>query len=250
MTANRTAMKKIRSYGLQKSFWFFCWHARLLTRRWFFSSYSQLGEDLVIDSLLGHKEKGFYVDVGAGHPIICNNTMRFYKRGWMGINIEPDPVAFAKLMQVRPRDINLSVGVGAQRGTAEYKHFYAGNVSTFSELEAAISMEEGYELESAWPVDVVRLEDVLEEHAEDREIDFMSVDTEGWDLQVLAGNDWSRWSPSVICVETALKHALDASKKYDPAVQRLLESLGYHQVFNNAINTIYLFGPSEGKHVD
>src|SRR3989344_9673220 len=69
----------------------------LLWMRGVKNSYSQRGEDIVIDHLLKHKKIGFYIDVGANDPIRFSNTNRFYKRGWTGINIEPDVVCFEKI---------------------------------------------------------------------------------------------------------------------------------------------------------
>lgn len=231
--------RKIVSYGPGRSLEFLLWHMRLFFRRHLHSSYSQSWEDIIVDHLLGDRESGFYVDVGAGHPVIGNNTMRFYRRGWSGINIEPNPDSFAKLEKCRPDDTNLRIGAGAESAFMEYRHFQAGNMSTFSLLEARLSMMEGYKLEDTRVVEVRSLADILEEHAGGSRIDFMSVDTEGWDLEVLAGNDWSRWSPSVICVETATRHMSDGSGKFNPAVAVLLESLGYHKVCATSFNSIF-----------
>ena len=57
-------------------------------------SYSQEGEDMVLSRIFSDKNKGFYVDVGAHHPIRFSNTYKFYKLGWHGINIEPNPDSF------------------------------------------------------------------------------------------------------------------------------------------------------------
>lgn len=239
MKPGRRALGKALSYGPRRSAEFLFWHLRLFVRRHLYGSYSQLREDIEVDRLLGHRDRGFYVDVGAGHPIICNNTMRFYRKGWSGINIEPDPDSFARLQRRRPRDINLNIGAGAENASMEYRHFHAGNMSTFSVEEAELSVREGYELEGTWVTEVRRLADILEEHAGGGEIEFMSVDTEGWDLEVLEGNDWSRWSPAVICVEAAARHRTDGSRKFNPAVAGLLESLGYRQVHSTPLNAIF-----------
>ena len=77
-----------------------------------FNTWSQYGEDREIDRLLGHKAQGTYVDIGANDPNLINNTRRFYRKGWTGINCEPNVVLFQKLAKARPRDINLNCGAG------------------------------------------------------------------------------------------------------------------------------------------
>ena len=99
------------------------WQALRYTReRWFTStysrrSYSQEGEDIVLESLLGGEARGFYVDIGAHHPARVSNTYRFYKRGWRGINVDAAPGSMNLFRQVRPKDINVeaAVGMGSQK---------------------------------------------------------------------------------------------------------------------------------------
>ena len=80
-------------------------------------SYSQEGEDLIMEHFLFCKPTGFYVDVGAHHPKKYSNTYRLYRRGWRGINIDANPGSMVEFRRVRPRDINVEAGVGAVSGT-------------------------------------------------------------------------------------------------------------------------------------
>jgi hypothetical protein len=77
----------------------------------FTNSYSQYGEDKIIDRLLGYKKSGFYINVGANHPYRFSNTYMFYKKGYRGVNIEPNPISFEKFL-IRKGDINLNIGIG------------------------------------------------------------------------------------------------------------------------------------------
>src|SRR5438552_10905195 len=79
-------------------------------------SFSQEGEDLLADEFLGRPPTGFYVDVGALHPVRFSNTYLFYRRGWSGVNIEPSPGASEAFRRVRPRDVTLDVGVSDRPG--------------------------------------------------------------------------------------------------------------------------------------
>ena len=90
------------------------WAARLIDdlldpyRR---TSYSQEGEDLILDRLLRRKPRGYYVDVGAFHPKKFSNTHLFYRRGWSGINIDATPGSMDEFRRVRPRDTNLEIAI-------------------------------------------------------------------------------------------------------------------------------------------
>ena len=65
-------------------------------KKYVWGSFSQKGEDLIIERIIGNKEKGFYIDIGAHNPNVFNNTKRFYVKGWSGINIEPNLILIKK----------------------------------------------------------------------------------------------------------------------------------------------------------
>jgi FkbM family methyltransferase len=198
-------------------------------------SYSQEKEDLVIDRILGKKRDGFYVDVGASDPVRFNNTNRFYSRGWHGINIEPDVRKWQRLMSKRPRDLNLNIGVAESSGILDYYKMYPDNLSTFSAEERSIAESHGFLCEEVVPVPVKSLALVLEE-AQVKDIDFMSVDTEGLDMIVLKSNDWDRFRPQVICVESApigVKFESSGQKAY-------LAERGYRLEHQNKTNQIFI----------
>ena len=88
----------------------------------FTNSFSQYGEDVIIDRLLCHKKRGFYIDIGANHPDRFSNTKRFYVKGWSGINIEPNPIIFKKFAK-RTRDVNLNIGIGGGESTIGFLLF-------------------------------------------------------------------------------------------------------------------------------
>ena len=64
---------------------------KLVLGRGTFRSYSQFGEDALVNSLFRNKKYGIYVDVGAYHPILYSNTYALYRRGWRGFAIDPNP---------------------------------------------------------------------------------------------------------------------------------------------------------------
>ena len=104
-------------------------------------SFSQYGEDLVLDAVLGCSSKGFFIDIGANDPALFNNTKRFSLRGWTGINVEPNPSVFARIVQDRPNDLNLNLGVGLSDSIMTFYNIEPDTLSTFSKLNAEHSIE-------------------------------------------------------------------------------------------------------------
>lgn len=238
---------------------------RTLTRRWlphslkrsfqqlllgydsYAPSFSSAGEDMVLRHLLGSdKLNGFYVDVGAFHPTLFSNTYFFYLNGWSGINIEARPGSKALFDKVRPRDVNLEVGISRQRGALTY-YFIGENspMNSFSpEFLNQIQMLE--HVKSEISIATVMLAEVLESHLpKGQAIDFLNVDVEGHDLEVLGSNDWERFRPRIVVVED---EALDAD---DSAIVGLMRTHGYELCAQNVIvldkiNEYFLIDRSAG----
>jgi FkbM family methyltransferase len=165
-------------------------------------SYAQNAEDVRLRRAFAGKLDGFYVDVGANHPVTLSVTKHFYDQGWSGLNCEPLPSHFRLLQAERPRDINLNVGCSNRPGelTLYAASGNAAGISSFSEREVAVHRERGFEFE-AIKSQVVTLGSVLERHVGARTIDFMSVDVEGHEREVLEGANFERFRPRVLLIE-------------------------------------------------
>jgi FkbM family methyltransferase len=198
--------------------------------------YAQDGEDLILDRLLDGQVNGFYVDVGAHHPARFSNTYLFYKRGWRGINIDAMPDSMKKFNKLRPRDINIECGVAGSAGSLMYHRFNEPALNTFDTAEAARKDKPPYRLIDTVEVAVERLDALLARHLPNGQlIDFLSVDVEGKDEEVLRSNDWSRYRPRFILAETLRTDMLRLSAC--PVVQ-FLSSVGYTPV-GKAYNTSF-----------
>ena len=199
-------------------------------------AFSQEGEDLLLLRLFEGQRQGFYVDVGAHHPARFSNTCLFHRMGWRGINIDPDPEAMRLFASERPTDVNLCLGISDQPGTLTYYAFNETALNTFDQkLVHERESLPGYKLMKTSAVQVERLDAVLSRHlAPGRQIDFLSVDAEGFDLKVLASNDWSRFRPRCVLVE-ALGSSL-ATVKAGP-VHEILSSAGY-ELYAKTVNTL------------
>ncbi|MFL5730839.1 MAG: FkbM family methyltransferase [Cytophagaceae bacterium] len=169
-------------------------------------SYSQQGEDLAIGRYFGDKQKGFFVDVGAFQPIKYSNTYAFYKKGWRGINIEPNPDHFDMFRQIRPADINLNIGISEEPGKLQYYMFNEPALNTFEQKHAEEwASHPDFSICEKKIVDTYTLKSVLEKYLPaGQKIDFMSVDVEGFDLKVLKSNDWKKFRPELLLVEESI----------------------------------------------
>lgn len=165
-----------------------------------FKSYSQAGEDRLVDRLLSGKKTGFYVDVGAHDPSRLSNTKRFYDRGWSGINIEPNPDWHKLFAEQRPRDTNLCCGAGGAMETLTYYEMEQRALSTFDPKQVAVAERFGGKVKKTHEIPIRTLGNIFEEHVQ-QPIDFMSIDIEGLEYEALNSNDWERWRPHLICIE-------------------------------------------------
>jgi FkbM family methyltransferase len=179
--------------------------------------FSQFGEDAFVDLHFSGKKSGFYVDVGAFHPFNISNTYVFYKRGWRGINIEPNPASFRAFPKYRSRDINVNVAVGLENAEVLF--------NCLEELSGIDSERHLFRKRrrsnNQCMVKSIPLSSILHEHLPKGEvIDFMSIDCEGFDEEVLRSNDWDRFRPEIILIEDR-----DREKSI---INNFLYSVGYH----------------------
>jgi FkbM family methyltransferase len=167
------------------------------------ASFSGAGEDMILRHLIGvDRRNGFYVDVGAFHPYSASNTYHFYLKGWSGINIEARPGSRRLFQRFRPRDINIEAAVGSVEGSADF--YVIDEKSTMNSRSESFLRALGMwdRVTTRVVVQVRRLAAILDEWLPaGRHIDFLNVDTEGSDLDVLRSNDWQRYRPTYVVVE-------------------------------------------------
>lgn len=203
------------------------------------TSYSQEGEDMVLRSFYeGMKNyKGFYVDVGAHHPYRFSNTLFFYKRGWKGINIEPTPGAIKAFNFFRNRDTNLNIGISSKKDILTFYCFNEPALNGFSKelSEERNATSEAYKIIEEVPIETYPLSDVFDRHLpEGQKIDFLSIDVEGFDLQVLKSNNWNKYRPDYILVEDRI----DFDNLNSSEVYNYLQKQGY-QLVAKTLRTLF-----------
>ncbi len=199
--------------------------------------WSQYGEDWVLSWFFLHKPNGFYVDVGAYDPKNISNTYLFYERGWRGINIEPNLDLLQNFHKLRPNDINLGVGVFNVPGELTFYKFKQASLNTFDPIVGEDRIEKLDSFIEKVPVQVKRLDTILDEYANGREIDFLNIDVEGFDMEVLQSNNWDKYKPLIICVEDYIidiDRYIEESEKH-----KFLKKLGYNLVSKVVDSLIY-----------
>lgn len=163
------------------------------------TTYAQYNEDLVLLALFHNVKKGFYVDVGANDPTLDSVTKIFYDRGWTGINIEPAKSIYLKLSKNRPNDINLHCGAGSESISLVFREYTdAVGHSTFDDGQKKQHGEANKHKD--YEVEIKTLSDIFEENKVPR-VNFLKIDVEGFEQEVIDGNDWTKYRPQVVCVE-------------------------------------------------
>ncbi len=165
-------------------------------------SYADNREDVLLARVFRGQPTGFYVDVGAHHPTGSSVTRHFYDAGWHGINIEPIAALQALYATERPRDVTLDVALSSAPGRLELWEGRADAIglSTLSADQAQRHRRAGFAFAKR-TVAVTTLAAVCAAHAADRVIDFLSIDVEGHERDVLLGGDFARFRPRVIMIE-------------------------------------------------
>ena len=191
---------------------------------------------MILRRVFEGKERGFYVDVGAHHPRRFSNTCFFYRKGWHGINIEPNPEAIVTFQKERSRDINLQMGVSSKDGVLTYYLFNDAALNSFSKALADSRLQTSqYRIVGTKEIKVQTLESILRQFVPAAtKIDFLTIDVEGFDLDALQSNDWETFRPTCVLVES-LETSLDEILASE--VFRFMRGRGY-RVLAKTVNTL------------
>jgi FkbM family methyltransferase len=198
-------------------------------------SYAQNMEDILLDRLFGD-QIGTFIDVGANNPALDSNTYFFYERGWRGVNIEPLPGMHQLFLQFRPEDLNLAVAVSNEDGELPfYEVTPPTGLSTLSSELAAQYRAHGWEVvEKRIPVRT--LGRLIEEYRL-APPDFLSIDVENHEGQVIQGIPLATWRPKVFVIESTLPMSTVSNHE---SWESLLTAHGYLFATFNGINRFYL----------
>ena len=194
------------------------------------NSYSFNGVDLIIEYIFKNKNTGFYLDIGAQHPISNNNTYLLFKRGWSGINIDLDKKNIDLFNTARPNDINLNLAISSN--VAEKKLYFYHDKSPINTLDKVVSDFQTASVKEIKRIKTTTLDIALQNLKFNNKIDYMNLDVEGHEMDIFKAFDLSVYKPSIISVEF-----LDLDMKYlefkNNDLQRIVNSDLYKHLLNN-----------------
>ncbi|MBU4348412.1 FkbM family methyltransferase [Patescibacteria group bacterium] len=206
-------------------------------------SYSQLGEDLIVGFIFQNLkiENPTYIDIGANDPIKLNNTYFLYKKGAPGICIEPNPNLFKQIKNKRRRDICLNIRIGTEENKkANYYIMNSDVLNTFSKEEAeGLIKNTNQKIEKIIQIPLLPLRRVVTENFKRETPNFISLDTEGYDFEILKSIDFKNFRPEVFCVET-LTYTEDKAERKEKEVIDFMVQNGYYVHSDTYVNTIFV----------
>ena len=200
-------------------------------------SYAQRFEDFHLWRCLGDVPNGFYIDVGVGHPVYDNVSFAFYLAGWRGITVEPNPALAELGRAVRPRDRLFEGLCGEAPGEATLylQREFHGLSTIIAEHARGAEKETGRSAEAV-TLPMTTLAALCEAHAP-ATFEFLKVDVEGAEADVLRGAEFSRFRPKVIVVEAIKPLSLaPAWDEWEPQLARH----GYAYVWDDELNRYYV----------
>ena len=211
-------------------------------RPWLQGSFAQAGEDRIVRFLFDVLEvpQPTYLDVGAYHPFHLSNTAMLSIAGSTGVNVEPDPDAAAAFRLHRPRDRTLNVGIGPVAGTLSFYRMSLPTLNTFDRAAAErVRQSSGgrHDIVEEVQIEVRTMADVLTEVGCP---DFLSLDAEGLDLDILQSlPDWPG-RPVVACVEVLACAGVRVEATRDSAIPELMDRLGYELLADTWVNAVFV----------
>ncbi len=221
---------------------------KLIATKWMFkgvgkTSFSQVGEDRIIAYFferIGLKNPS-YLEIGTNHPVLGNNTFSFYLTGSRGVLVEPDPSLHALIKNNRPADILLTAGIALNETKEATFYIFPANYSgwnTFSEEEVKVRDKMGVQVERKIMIPLQNVNDVI--HSNFKEIpDFISIDVEGLDEEIIRSLDFEKNGPKLLCVET-IRNGESAFVEKQHSLIEFICSKGYVVYADTFVNTIFV----------
>ena len=201
-------------------------------------SYDGYGIDLAVTKYFKHKKDGFYVDVGAYHPTKINTTYLLYKRNWRGINIDISDFSIDLFNFWRSEDINFCRAVTNKNGIAtKYYQKEFSFLSTISKKQAKNNFQGKTKEKKIKCSTLTNLIDSTKYKS--KKIDFLNIDAEGHDLNVLKSLNFKIYRPKCICIEdTDIYYKKIDIKKTN--IFKFLKKLKYKHISSKYFNHLYL----------
>ena len=200
-------------------------------------SYSQEGEDLILNMIFEYQQEGFYIDVGAHHPKRFSNTYFFIRKGWREINIDAMPGSMKLFNKFHPRDINIEKPISDKTQILTYYAFNELALNGFS--KEILEERNGQDfIKFTKNIQILTLAEVLNKNlSEHQKINFLSIDVEGLDFIVLKSHEFKKYRPKVILIEILKSNLTDI---FDNEILKFLYVKDY-LVYAKSVNTVFLY---------
>lgn len=204
-------------------------------------SYSQCGEDMIIRHIFNFLDISHpsYLDIGAHHPFMNSNTAHFYLTGSKGVLVEPDPLNCMYLRKYKKNDVCIEAGISEKEGEMDYYVFNSSTLNTFSEEAATRYQKTGIILKKKLRIKVLTPTSIFEQHFKEKVPDFISLDVEGLEWQILNAMRLDFYAPKVICIET-VNYSNDGRFEKNYSLINFVKSKGYIVYADTGINTIFI----------
>tara|TARA_B100001027_G_C16265003_1_gene331516 strand:- start:655 stop:1371 length:717 start_codon:yes stop_codon:yes gene_type:complete len=227
----------IKNYNVLTLIKFLYFETIILIKGLLLNSYSQHGEDLFIYKYFKKKNSGFYIDIGAYHPKRFSNTFFFYNKSWKGINIEANPDLIHQFNNSRVRDLNLNLGVSNVKEKLSFYVFNPPTLSTFDFNSKEEYIAKGYDYVKSIMVEVLPIREIINQYCKNTIIDFISIDVEGHEIEVLEGFNNLNNLPKLICLES-LDLKFEKKETFDEILDTL-KNLGYIKIKEIGVNVFF-----------
>lgn len=211
-----------------------------IRNRKYLNNGSQFGEDKFLFNLFEKNYNGKYLDVGCFHPTKHNNTSLFYKNGWQGINIDLNPLTIDLFNFMRPNDININTAISSEESEKTLFFLSENNTQNTLSENQILFLKKHHNLRDdeiiKKKIQTRRLDDILEEN-NFHNIDFMNLDVEGHELEVLKTLNFKKTKLKYVCIEM-INHN-DLSIKNSDQILELLETNKFEQIKKFDFNYIF-----------
>jgi FkbM family methyltransferase len=197
-------------------------------------SFSKSGDDILLNKLINETTPGVYLDVGSWEPKQYSNTYFFYLRNWKGICVDPNPELVKKYKKIRPKDSFVNIAIGDSKDKIDY-YLLDDEYSSMNSFDLEFIKKHKIEdqIKEILKIPTISIEALLDKELSlgDR-LDFFDIDVEGHDLKVLKTNNWQKYRPKIVVVESDMSIVQDLNSE----LTTYLDSVGYKLIGKTIIS--------------
>ena len=191
-------------------------------------------EDLIILNYFKDINDGYYVDVGCYHPLHLSNTFLLHKKGWNGVNIDISEYTIDLFNYLRPRDTNINTAVTNFDGSTKF--YYQKKLSQLSSIKKNTATKRMQGKIDEKDIKAYKLSTILNNTKyRHKKINFLNIDAEDSDFDVLCSIDFKIYRPDMICVEIIEEDIFESN------IYRFLNELNYKKIWSSKSNWSHIF---------